>query len=189
MDGDFNGGLVWGQGRIVGGGGGVGGLLGIVYPGVLGVGRLGTRVTATAGSPGRCPGRRGSVGVMHHPVPWGWGCSCLPVGDRHWNWRAGSFLANRGKKGLKIKITGTSILVMRKLAWVWKVSSTSSFKLFISIYTLKNSQRTRQYFSMSIAKSRESEIHVPWPGMPWIILKGNKKDFNRGHGHWDGYRV
>lgn len=42
---------------------------------------------------------------------------------------------------------------------------------------------------MSIAKSRDGEIHVPGPGMPLIILKVEKKDFNRGHGHWDVYKV
>lgn len=99
-DRDLNGLLVCWLDRIIRGGGRVGWVLSIIYPGVLRVGRLGTGVWATGRSPGRCPGRGGPLRV-HHPVPWGWGYSCFPVGDSHRNWWAGSLLVKDRKRNLQ----------------------------------------------------------------------------------------
>lgn len=99
-DRDLNGLLVCWLDRIIRGGGRVGWVLSIIYPGVLRVGRLGTGVWATGRSPGRCPGRGWPLRV-HHPVPWGWGYSCFPVGDSHRNWWAGSLLVKDRKSNLK----------------------------------------------------------------------------------------
>lgn len=100
LDRDLNRLLVCWLDRIIRSRGCVGGVLSVIYPGVLGVGGLRTGVWATSRSPGRSPGRGGPLRV-HHPVPWGWGYSCLPVGDSHWNWWTGSFLVKDRKRSLQ----------------------------------------------------------------------------------------